>query len=365
MVVLSVIVLVVAIVGLFEPLQKLLAPVSPQQVEAPESRQESRPPEMATIQAEIDTLLVRWGYAHGLLNPTSGFIIGYQIAGDFPKKDRRNELAKRMSRLSEELRLEVIAGENTVLILWRNEPLFKLLFVPPPAVPLQRVKVQVAIIVDDLGRDLAVSERLLGIDAAITFSVLPGEAHAREVAEHAHQRGREVLIHLPMEPEGYPEVNPGNDALLVAQSAEETRIRFNNFRQRVPHAVGGNNHMGSRFTADRQGMRRILGLMREDGMFFIDSRTTPASVAMLEARNLGMAVAGRDVFLDNDADVAKITAQVEKLVKLAQRRGQAIGICHPHAETLKALEQVLPRLRRRGIEVVPVSLLLDAGERVK
>ncbi|TFH66078.1 MAG: divergent polysaccharide deacetylase family protein, partial [Candidatus Zixiibacteriota bacterium] len=116
-------------------------------------------------------------------------------------------------------------------------------------------------------------------------------------------------------------------------------------------------------TADRQGMRRILELMREEGMFFVDSRTTSASVALSEARALGMAVAGRDIFLDNDANVAKIMLQIEKLVKLAQRRGQAIAICHPHPETLNALTRAMPMIRRHGIEVVPVSALLEGAAR--
>lgn len=357
--VLCALIVVVAAIGLFEPLQKWLAPTSPPQQLAPTDRPQVRPPEAAVLRAEIDHQLKQWGISGEALRPLPKGQAGYQVAAPFPGKVRRGELAQRLTVLSPVLRVDGTAKTGCLTIYWRDETLFQLHFMSSQ--PLPQVTARVAIIVDDLGRDLAVAERLLGIDAAITFSILPGETHAREVAERAHRRGREVLIHLPMEPEGFPAVNPGADALFVAQNAQEVRLRYNDYRQRVPYAVGGNNHMGSRYTADREGMKRILELLREDGMFFVDSRTTSSSVALTEARNLGLAVAGRDLFLDNEADVAKITSQINKLVKLAQRRGQAIGICHPHPETVKALARVVPQLRRRGIEIVAVSALLEGG----
>lgn len=361
---LCVLALVVIGVGLYEPVRRLLHPVTAPPV-PPAEHLVARPPDVAVIRAEVDALLESWGYTRAGLNPLSAGVPGYEVGGAFPGKTQRGEIARSISALGEGLHVEADAAQKRLVILWRTEPQFLLWFRPPPVLPSGRGKVRVAIIMDDLGRDLAAAKRLLSIDAAITFAVLPGEAHAREVAEQAYRRGREILIHLPMEPEGYPEVNPGADALFVGQSAEETQARVNSYRRQVPHAVGGNNHMGSRYTADRQGMRRVLGLLRDDGLFFVDSRTTSASVALAEGRNLGMAVAGRDIFLDNEADVAKITAQLEKLVKLAQNRGQGIGIGHPYPETLTALERFLPRLRQRGVEVVAVSALLESGAGIK
>lgn len=359
LVVLGVLILIVAAIGLYEPLQKWLAPAPPPLQVAPIPRAEARPPAAKVLRAEIEHELERWGVPRAGLRSLPEGTPGYQVAADYPGQARCSDLAVRLSALSPVVRVERDVENGRVMVYWRERTLFQLHFLPPK--PSRPGKVRVAIIVDDLGRDLAVAERLLAIKAALTFSILPGEAHAHEVAVRAHRRGREVLIHLPMEPEGFPEVNPGADALLVAQNLQDVRIRYNSYRQRVPYAVGGNNHMGSRYTADRAAMQRILELLHEDGLFFIDSRTTPNSVAMDEARALGLAVAGRDLFLDNEADVAKITAQINKLAKLAQRRGQAIGICHPHPETVTALARVVPQLRRHGIEIVAVSALLEGS----
>ena len=116
-----------------------------------------------------------------------------------------------------------------------------------------------------------------------------------EVITMARRAGREIMIHIPMEPQSYPATNPGADALLVGQSPEEIRRRFQGFRTQLPDAVGGNNHMGSRFTESREGMAVVLAEMKEAGLFFVDSRTTGHSVAFAEARQAGVPAAARDL----------------------------------------------------------------------
>jgi hypothetical protein len=217
---------------------------------------------------------------------------------------------------------------------------------------------RVAIIMDDLGRDLASARELLAIDLPVTFAVLPMESHSAEVAEMAHAGGREVLIHLPMQPQGYPDVDPGDAPLLVGQRPEDIRERIALYRQRVPQAVGGNNHMGSRFTEDRAGMAVVLEEMRQEGLFFVDSLTSGRSVAFDEARRQGIPAAERDLFLDNEREVGSIAREIRRLAELGRRQGGAVGICHPHPQTLQALRQEAAYLRRQGIEVVPVSQLL-------
>lgn len=231
--------------------------------------------------------------------------------------------------------------------------------VAPPPVHPPKAAGRAAIIMDDLGRDLATARALLAIDLPVTFAILPGEAQAAEVAALAHRGGREVMIHIPMEPQSYPATNPGSDALLLGQSPEEIRRRFQGFVERVPFATGGNNHMGSRFTEYREGMEVVLAAMKEAGLFFVDSRTTGYSVALDEARRTGVPAAGRDLFLDNEQDVVRISRQIRQLAVLAGRRGQAVGICHPYPQTLEALRREAPYLKEQGIEIVPVSHLLE------
>jgi len=215
----------------------------------------------------------------------------------------------------------------------------------------------VAIIVDDMGNSKREADLLLGINVPMTFSIIPGLANAREVAEAAHRKGREVMVHIPMEPKGVTKKPFEKNGLLLDMSDADILMRLRGYIDAVPYAVGANNHMGSRFTEDRAKMRTVLNVLKEKGMFFIDSKTTPASVGDTLAREMGIHTAARNVFLDNDQDVAAIQAQIEKLAGLARKTGSAIGICHPHKSTITALAMALPALKSEGITFVPASEL--------
>lgn len=217
----------------------------------------------------------------------------------------------------------------------------------------------VAIIVDDLGADPALMQAFLDLQLNITAAILPNVPHARAVAELAHADGREVLLHIPMEPQNYPDTDPGENALLVALPQAEVQQRLRGYLQIVPWVVGANNHMGSRFTENREGMREVLQILKEKGLFFIDSRTTADSVAITEAKKIGIAHAGRDVFLDNDINEEDIRRQIRKLIKIAIAEGSAIGICHPHLETIAALKKEAPSFAAAGVTLVAASRLVQ------
>ncbi len=232
-----------------------------------------------------------------------------------------------------------------------------LIFTPPvqdiPTGPL------LTIIMDDLGRSTYTAEMLLSISEKVTFAILPDEPHAAQVAEMAHAAGREVMLHTPMEPQGYPAVNPGKEALFVKYNDAEIRRRFDSLLARIPHASGANNHMGSRFTEDARALSTVMESLHEKNLFFIDSRTTGRSRAPEVARQHGVPTMNRDVFLDNVADVDAVIREIRRLEGKARRQGMAIGICHPYPETLEALRKELPGLAARGVTVVPVSVLLQ------
>ena len=139
-----------------------------------------------------------------------------------------------------------------------------------------------------------------------------------------HAAGREIMLHVPMEPQGYPAVNPGDDALLVRFDKGEIRRRFAGYLKRVPHAVGANNHMGSRFTEDEQGMAVVMEMMQAQGFFFVDSLTTGRSKVGQVAESYDVPHVKRDVFLDNVADVAAIKEQLARLVQQARQKGYAL-----------------------------------------
>lgn len=217
----------------------------------------------------------------------------------------------------------------------------------------------IAIIVDDMGSNTQEARTLLAIDAPITFSIIPGLAKDRGVAEAAHAGGHEVIVHMPMEPDGYPGRKLEKNGLLLSQSDAEIEKRLMGYFQSVPYAVGANNHMGSRFTEDGPKMRTVLGVLKERGLFFLDSRTSPRSVGYKLAREMGMRAGVRNVFLDNKQDEAYIRGQLNELAATAAKRGSAVGICHPHKTTLKVLASEIPAMKAAGVRFVYISKLIN------
>ncbi len=234
---------------------------------------------------------------------------------------------------------------------------------PAPAVttpePAASDGPRVAIVIDDLGASLRAAKSLLAIPQPLTFAVLPKLTHSREIAEAAAAAGHDVLLHLPMEPLDYPAKNPGPGALLRSMTPEAMSEVLRDNLASVPHAVGVNNHMGSRLTQDEETMRLILTTLNERRLFFLDSYTTSRSIASQVARELDMPTASRHVFLDHEpGDPDYVAAQMERLAAVAQKHGAAIGIGHPHPSTIAALKEHLPKLSEAGIAVVPLSTLI-------
>lgn len=226
---------------------------------------------------------------------------------------------------------------------------------PPPPAPGARV----AIVIDDLGGNLRAAHELLELGEPLTFAVLPKLPHSREIDRAASQAGREVLLHLPMEPIGYPEKNPGPGALMGSMSPEKMMAVLEEDLEDVPHSIGVNNHMGSLLTEDEEVMRRILSYVKERKLFFLDSYTTPRSVVEKVAGQLGLPSASRQVFLDHvPYDEDYVDGQMDKLIEAAKEHGVAIGIGHPHQATIAALKKRLPTLAQQSVTVVPVSLLV-------
>lgn len=219
-----------------------------------------------------------------------------------------------------------------------------------------------AIIIDDMGQSLQAAQRLGRIDANLTFAVLPGLPDSRPVAEHLHAQGREILLHLPMQGNGK---NPGPGAIFEDMSPDEIRSVLQEDLAQVPFISGVNNHMGSVITSDRGDMSLVLGELKDDGLFFVDSMTTGRSVCGTLARDFGVPFVARDVFLDNELDSAYITGQIRRLVGISLRHSTAVGICHPHPETIAVLEKEIPKLKKLGVEVVRVSSLVEGSGNVR
>ena len=198
-----------------------------------------------------------------------------------------------------------------------------------------------------------------GFIVVMTFSIIPQLPHATEVAETAHARGYEVMVHLPMEPKGYPQRRLEQNGLLMSLSDEEIDKQLRRYLELVPHAAGANNHMGSRFTEDSSKMLPVMLVLKQRKLFFLDSKTTTLSVGYSLAHEVGLKSAYRNVFLDNVQEVGAIRAQLQQAAQIARKRGYAIAICHPHKATLEALAQVLPGLKDEGITFVKMSQVVE------
>jgi len=216
---------------------------------------------------------------------------------------------------------------------------------------------RLAILLDDLGSDRAAAEAIFAIPFPLTISVLPNHAHSVEIAEDAHRRGYEVLLHLPMQAAGnekpeVQELRPGMAATEVAQLVGQ-------LLQAVPYAVGVNNHQGSQATSDPALMSELMPVLRDRQLFYVDSRTTAATVAFDTAREDGVRSAFRNVpFLDDVAEVAAVRKQLELALRGAREKGEALAIGHPHPATLQALREVLPQAEAQGVHLVFASDLV-------
>ena len=194
-----------------------------------------------------------------------------------------------------------------------------------------------AVVIDDLGDSLTFARELLKLGFPVTMAILPFRAHSAEVDALAARHGAQVLLHQPMQPKGYPGVNPGRGALTVGMSPERIQAVLDENLAQTPNASGVNNHMGSRFTEDASGMAVVLEHLAEKNLFFLDSLTTHHSGVPAAAAKTGSEYRRRYVFLDNSRDTRAILRQLKTTEALALKTGQALAIGHPYPETLEAL----------------------------
>lgn len=219
------------------------------------------------------------------------------------------------------------------------------------------------IVIDDLGENMASVRRLLALPYSVILAVWPGATHAREAAELAHAAGRQVLVHMPMQPRD-PGKNMGALGLTVDMPESVVASRLRQALARVPHAVGLNNHMGSRFTSNAAAVDRFCRELRRQapGFLVLDSLTLDTSVLYEQARKQGFRAFRRNVFLDDTAKRAAVLRELDRAAALARKHGMAIAIGHPYPETLAALA-AWKGYARPGLEIgsLPVSGRFGAG----
>ncbi|MDU9391702.1 divergent polysaccharide deacetylase family protein [Pseudomonas sp. zfem002] len=223
------------------------------------------------------------------------------------------------------------------------------------AAPDTTPKAYLSIIIDDLGQSPAKDSRTLALPGPVTMAIMPDTPHATDFARQAHKAGRTVILHMPMDPATGPYAWHPDLALPELERRLEAALA------KVPYAAGVNNHMGSRMTAQAQAMAWLMGELQRRDLFFVDSRTSAATVAAAKAQAIGLASVSRDVFLDDVRTTEAIAGQLRLAVELARKQGTAVAIGHPYPQTLEVLERELPRLKAQGVELIELRQMI--GER--
>ena len=220
---------------------------------------------------------------------------------------------------------------------------------------VQAAPAYLSLIIDDLGQSPAKDSRTLALPGPVTLAIMPDTPHAADFARQAHKAGKTVMVHMPMDPASGP------FAWHPALSPEELQQRLQAALHAVPYAAGLNNHEGSRMTSQPEAMTLLMQQLQTHGLFFVDSRTSAATVAAAKAQAIGLASLSRDVFLDDTRTVEAITGQLHKAITLARKQGTVVIIGHPYPQTLEVLERELPRLKAQGVEWIPIRQMI--GER--
>ena len=286
---------------------------------------------------------------------------GYLAVTTYQEKKRRDAERERYKKPLSAERHEIPGKTKKIAPLQETYTAAIIPFTPGEK-PKKRVLLKtgsVAIVIDDMGASFQELNDFTSLNVPFTFSVIPQLPHATEVAEAAHDRGYEVMVHMPMEPKGYPLRRLEKNGLLLSLSDEEIDRQVRRYLVLVPHAAGANNHMGSRFTEDSAKMLPVMQVLKQKRLYFLDSKTTPLSVGYSLAHEVGVKSMFRNVFLDNVQEVGAIRAQLQQTAQIARKRGYAIAICHPHKATLEALSQVLPELKAEGITFVKLSQVVE------
>ncbi len=248
------------------------------------------------------------------------------------------------------------AGAILMVVGDKNIPVESYLFVTSKRIPQRRGRA--AIIIDDFGYSYnAIAREILTMNVPLTISIIPGLKASKKIADIARVHKKEILVHMPMEPL-YEKYDDTGFTLVVGQDPGITSLRIRQAFVQLPLAVGMNNHQGSKATVDPQLMQIVMRTLYNMNKFFIDSRTNSQSIAYRVARDMRVKTNVSNFFIDAKDETEFIHNRFEQLAQKAKSDGGVIAIGHPHRKTLKALQEMIPRLEAMGVTFVYVSELV-------
>lgn len=218
--------------------------------------------------------------------------------------------------------------------------------------------VKAAIIIDDLGQDIEIARKLISLKIPLAIAVLPDMTYSRQIAKLAHEKGKVVMAHLPMQAIRRDNMTAGLPWLETSMSRVKIEEILEAIFAQNPYASGANNHTGSLFTANSQSMGYVLDYLKKHHLFFVDSRTTTRTVAFTEARERAIPSCERNVFFDDDHNPEIIRKEFKRFIEYAKIHGTAVGIGHPRPETFMVLKEFIPKFHQENIRIVKITDLL-------
>ncbi len=201
---------------------------------------------------------------------------------------------------------------------------------------------KLAIVIDDIGYHPKEDAAIFAMPREISVAIIPSAPYAKARNQEAKTQGRDVLIHMPMQPVSQIKIEEGG--LSLGMSAEQVANRVQRAKETVSYAIGMNNHMGSAATADSLLMTHLMQALRSQHLFFLDSRTIGKSVAGKIAKEQGVRALDRHIFLDDSNEFADVQRQFQAALQYARKHGTAIAIGHPRKNTVAVLQQGLRNL---------------------
>lgn len=221
---------------------------------------------------------------------------------------------------------------------------------------------KVAIVIDDFGNNMKGTERMLSLPIPLTVAVMPFLPSSKQDAVAAHQKGHEVIIHMPMEPIKGKKEWLGPNAITTNLSDREIENRIEQAIKEIPHAIGMNNHMGSKVTADERIMRIILSVCKKHGLFYLDSKTNPNSVVPKIGKELGVPIVENQLFFDDVYTASHITKQAQLLIQRIKEKPVVVAIGHvgpPGEITSRVIESSIPKVREHADFIFLSDLVLS------
>ncbi|MCP4283353.1 MAG: divergent polysaccharide deacetylase family protein [Gammaproteobacteria bacterium] len=245
-----------------------------------------------------------------------------------------------------------------------RQVLFVLMLLAQVSVAYAEESPSITIIIDDMGNHQAQGLAALELLGDVTYAFLPHTPYAVTLAEKAHNLGKEVMLHMPMDARDGNALGPGALTLHMTETQFKQALWKN--LSAVPHVIGLNNHMGSLLTRHPGAMGWMMQALRQrPGLYFIDSRTTRETVAQNLALEYGIPNTRRDVFLDNERTTGAIEGQFSLLLERARKQGYAVGIGHPYPQTIQILRRLLSHLKSNNIRLISASSMIELQQRRK